>query len=206
MYRTVLILGAALALGGCASVPDLKYHTLDLSTAAAPEPADFNVAVDQIRVVEALRRPELLIKTGNTDIEYYAEHQWAGGLAELVEQKLAAGFGAREAGRETILVYGTILAFEQVDMEDGIKAHVKLSVQFRRDGESRYKAPLIERIYENDPAQEPALVKSSASLDETASAVIKALSDQLGVLTQEIRRDAAHALELAKAQAGAAAP
>ncbi|HNR30155.1 MAG TPA: ABC-type transport auxiliary lipoprotein family protein [Candidatus Hydrogenedentes bacterium] len=205
MKRITGMIGLVLAVAGCVSAPKPTYHTLDLSPAAVAETAAINVVVDQIRVAEPLRREEVLIKKSPTEIEYYAAHKWAASLSELVAQKLNAEFGSREPDRPTILVYGTLLAFEQVDDPAGPKAVVRLELQFRPDGASRYKQPLLERVYENPYRQEPSVAAPGASVEETVRAVVRALSDRLGALADAIRADAVRAHELAaKAEEGAA--
>lgn len=199
------ILGLAcvvLVAAGCVSAPKLAYHTLDVGTAPSTGDAAVNVVVDQIRVAEPLRRNDILIKKSPTEIEYYATHQWAASLSELVAQKLSAAFGPRNPEKDTILLYGTLLAFEQIDTPEGPKVHVRLDVQFRAEGAGRYEEPALEAVYENPLRLEQPVAAPNASIDETVRAVVLALSDRIGLLAEQIRMDAVRAHELAmKAEA-----
>ncbi|MBP8131021.1 MAG: membrane integrity-associated transporter subunit PqiC [Candidatus Hydrogenedentes bacterium] len=194
--RILGVAGVVLVAAGCVSAPKLAYHTLDLAAASPSQASAVNVVVDQIRAAEPLRRNEILIKKSPTEIEYYATHQWAASLSELVTQKLGAEFGPRDPEKDTILVYGTLLAFEQVDTPEGAKVHVRLDVQFRPEGAGRYEEPALEAVYENALQQESSVAAQGASIDETVRAVVRALSDRIGALAANIRADAARAQEL----------
>jgi len=163
--------------------------------AAAAAPRVCNLDVGRLRPGQVLARTDILIKKSPTEIEYYVAERWAAGLEELVPQKLEVEFGPDDPGRPTIVVSGTILAFEQVDApavsapgesaENAAVAppsvHVKLDLAFHLEDAGRYDKPLFEKVYD---ARRPA-----ASGDP--GAVVRALSEALEQLAAEIAADAA---------------
>jgi hypothetical protein len=183
-------------MAGCASAPNIRYHTLDMTPASEAPEIPVNVAVDQLRAAQALRRPALMIKRSPTEIEYYAEHEWSADVAELVTEKLAAEFGDPDPKQPTVLVSGNIRAFEQVDTPAGPKPHIKLELTFRMAGTSRYDAPLLEVTYENDYTQTASVAAPGASASQQVGAVVKALTATLEEMAPVIQRDAARAATL----------
>lgn len=170
----LVVLGA-----GCAHSPEPRFYTLDMTPSGKAAPS-YNIEVERLRPHDALTRVDLMVKTSPTQIEYYALDRWAATLSELVPEKLRAEFGAPVAGRRTLVLSGTILAFEQVDTEEGANAHVKLDLELRNEGDSRYAAPLLQKVYEIAvPAGRPA-----------PADVVRALSAGLEALAAQIAADA----------------
>ncbi|MCC6694809.1 MAG: membrane integrity-associated transporter subunit PqiC [Candidatus Hydrogenedentes bacterium] len=170
----LVVLGA-----GCAHAPEPRFYTLDMTPSGKAAPS-CNIEVERLRPHDALTRVDLMVKTSPTQIEYYALDRWAATLSELVPEKLRAEFGAPVAGRRTLVLSGTILAFEQVDTEEGANAHVKLDLELRNEGDSRYAAPILQKVYEIAvPAGRPA-----------PADVVRALSAGLEALAAQIASDA----------------
>lgn len=165
--------------GGCAHTPEPRYYTLNMTPSGTVHP-DCNIEVDRLRPHDALTRTDILVKKSSTQIEYYALDRWAASLSELVPEKLQAEFGDPDPQRKTIVVSGTILAFEQVDRSDGADAHIKLELDLRNAGASRYDTPLLRKQYE---------ATLSAGAAEPAS-VVEALSKGLEEIAAEIAADA----------------
>ena len=62
-----------LLLAGCATtVPQFRYYTLDMAPGAAIS-APVQLGRVRIDVNEALSRPEIMVRTSPTSVEYYAE-------------------------------------------------------------------------------------------------------------------------------------
>lgn len=176
-----LLAGICLALlAGCVTATETRYYTLDMRPSGG-EHAPAALAIDRLRVSEPLKRKEILIQTTPIEIEYYARHEWAARIEELIAEKLAAEFGPRDAAGHALLLGGDVLAFGQVDRPGGADAHVKLALNFREDGVSRYAEPLFEKTYER------LLPAESAG----PAAVVAALSRALEEIAAEIARDAA---------------
>jgi uncharacterized lipoprotein YmbA len=141
--------------------------------------ARYTIQVDRLRVSEALAPRAILIKLSPTEAEYYADHLWLGTLEEQIREKLHAEFGSHAAGRRTVLMVGTVLAFEQVDTPEGADAHVKLDVAVRFKEADQYAAPALKKQYElRVPAAAP-----------TPREAVKALSHAVEQVAKEITRD-----------------
>lgn len=201
MRRPILTVATLALLAGCASAPNMRFHTLDMAPSGEGAALPVNVTVEQLRTAQAVRRPEIMVKRSPTEIEYYAEHAWAADVAEVVREKLAAELGAKDPGKPTILVSGTIQAFGQLDTPEGAKPHIKLEFAFRAAGTSRYAEPLLEVTYENNPLEEPAAAPAAASAEDAARAVVIALSGRLAEMAREIGQDAVRAAAIAEERA-----
>jgi uncharacterized lipoprotein YmbA len=173
-----IALGIAL-LAGCLSVPGDKYYTLDMRSsgnAAAQTP----FTIERLHLTEALGQRKILIQKTPTQIEYYAVDQWAAGLDELIVEKLRSEWGAPPETKEPkLLLNGTVHAFGQEDGEDGAIAHIKISLEFRKEGMSRYDNALLEKTYDLRADAEPA----------GADALTQALSRVLEKIAAEIAHD-----------------
>lgn len=173
------LLAIACVLTACASTPNISYYTLAMEPSGTVSPS-LNLEVSQVRTTDALSRSQIMIQASPIQIEYYATDYWAGGLAELVRQKLTAEFGQPVAGRRTLRLSVVVLACEQVDIAGGSMARMQLSVTVRDAAGKRYLEPLLEKTYEaSRPAAEP-----------TAASVVEALSRAAEKIAGEIAADA----------------
>lgn len=168
------------AVTGCFSTPTPRYYTLDMRPSGETRPP-VRLVVDRLRPSEALAREGILIQTSPTQIEYYAADQWAANLGELVTHKLEAEFADPADASRTVVVTGSILDFEQVDVPGGAEGYVRLALEFRDAGAGRYDPPLLEKTYE-------ARVPAEAA---AAEAVVRALSQGLKDVAAAIAKDAA---------------
>lgn len=173
----ILLVGLA---AGCATSGSPSLYTLDMSPSeAAGSPV--NIAVGRLRVAEALQNKRILIKKSPTEVEYYAAAQWAASLDELLMEKLSVEFGPQDPARDTFIVSGTLLAFEQVDAPAGGEAHVRLAVEIRREGTSHYSKPALAKTYD---------VRKSVASPNPGS-VVESLSDCLEEVARAIVADVA---------------
>jgi len=141
--------------------------------------AQYNIDIDRLCPAEALTCMDILIMKSPTEIEYYARDRWVAGLSELVGEKLESEFGQDVDERTTIIISGRILAFGQVDTADGAEAHIKLDLELRREGMSRYDKAIFEKTYERSLSVEPG----------GPAAVVDTLSQGLEMIAREISAD-----------------
>jgi len=171
---------ALLLVTGCKTAPPTKYYTLNMESSGQAQ-APLNLSVDRIQVGETLSRRDIMVKQSPTQIEYYATDQWAAGLDELVSRKLQEEFGHPASGRPTLLLQGTVLAFEQIDVPGGADAHVRLAVDIRDETSSRHDPPLMTKVY---------TARKKADTEHPRD-VVHALSQLLETIAREIVTDVA---------------
>ena len=135
------------AAAGCASVRAPRYYTWDLRPAGAARPS-CNIVVQRLRVADPLTRRNILIKRSPIEVEYYALDEWVSGLEQLATHKLQTEFGDELPGRKTVLLEGTLRAFEQQDLPAGARAYAQLSVIVCESPVTRSSTPLLEKTYE----------------------------------------------------------
>lgn len=179
MRHAPRMVAVLLLLGGCASAPDIQYYTFTMGPSGETR-SGVDVAVEEIRTTEALGRRRILIQATPTRVEYYATAEWAGGLGELVTEKLRSELGPPREGRPTVALRGTLLACGQVDTPEGARARARIRVRFRDQSRLRFEPPLLERTYE---AERPAA-------DGSPGSVAEALSTCLEEIAREIAMDA----------------
>jgi len=163
----------------CASAPKINYYSLGMESSGETN-TTVNLKVERLQTTKALGRSQIMIRASATRIEYYAVDQWAEGVGELVQQKLAAEFGTVVEGQRTLKVSGLVLACEQVDLPEGSEARVKLDVVIRDAAEARYLPPLLEKTYE----------ASRNVARPSAGTVVDALSRCVAQIASEIAADA----------------
>ena len=179
MRATMCPVVLACMLSACASAPKIDYYTLGAEASGAVR-TSVNIEVERFTTTEALSRSQILVASSETRVEYYASDHWAGGIGELVQQKLAAEFGPPEKGRRTVKLSGRVLACEQVDVPNGAEARLKLSIRLRDPGEKRYRGTLLEKTYES----------VCAASGRNADAVVTALARCTEQIAGEIASDA----------------
>lgn len=165
---------------GCASVPDYRYHTLDMRSQAdlgAP------VWLEEVRprLNEALTRPEIMIRVSPTQVEYYALDRWASRLDEQLAEKLKTEFAPADDARFQATVDGTVMAFEQVDTPGGADARLKAELRVRMLQRGALVAEFT-RLYD---IQEPA---QAARPDAVVAALSRAVETLAARLSEDMRQ------------------
>ncbi len=179
---TAVLLAVSLGLGCLTNRQAPRLYTPDMRPSGKAQCSGCYLKVERLRTTDSLTRSNILIRKRPTQIEYYAFDEWAGRLDELVAQKLQVEFGTRHS-TETILISGTILAFEQLDTLEGAKAHIRFEIVFRDERMSRDEKPLLEKTYDFEaPVPQP-----------TAAALVEALSRGLEAIAAQIVADAPRA-------------
>ena len=182
MKKYIAIIALAGLISSCATSPSPSIYTVNMdpsSNAGSP----VNVSVGRLRVSESLLNKRILIKTSPTEIEYYATAQWAASLDEMLREKLAVEFGPIDTSRPTYVVSGALQSFEQVDMASGSEAHVKLSLEVRKDGVSQYATPEISNVYEVSlPIEEESAGGVVATLSVCLETVARAIVTDIAAL------------------------
>jgi ABC-type uncharacterized transport system auxiliary subunit len=136
-----------------------------------------NLSVERFRTTEALGRSQIMVLMSPTRIEYYATDQWAGSIGELVQQKMAAEFGPPLEGQRTLVLSGTVLSCEQVDLPNGAEARVRLEITVRDAEVPRYQPPVLEKSY--------------ASSRPVTGSIPSAVVDQLSRCVEDIAAEVA---------------
>jgi hypothetical protein len=92
----------AAALAGCGSAPVDRFYTLGGGPAAATPPAvsaaPLYFEMRPVTVPAQLRRPQMVVSTGEGTIDLEEHHRWAGPLAEEIGNSLSLGIAARLGG------------------------------------------------------------------------------------------------------------
>lgn len=169
-------------LTGCVSVTESNYFTLDMRSSGQVE-SSFALEDVRIRPGEAVSRPEIMIRTSPTEVEYYATQRWAADLGEQLGEKLKSEFGQPSGSSPGVKIVGTLLAFEQIDTEGGADARVKLDVSVSLASLNGESAISFSRIYE-------IVVRAD---EAAAPAVVRALSRGVESIAGELAEDLARA-------------
>lgn len=172
MKRVTSVLILVGALVGCASAPAPRFYTLDMKPSGRAA-LNINVDIDRVRPSEALARPNILIETSSTTVDYYQSDQWVQELGALVAEKLAAEFGPRQNDRTTLVLYADLQACGQVDTPTGVEAHLKAEVSLRNEDIRRYDTPVLERTYE---ARKPAATPDASGVVAALSACVEEIA------------------------------
>ncbi len=111
---------------GCASTP-IRYLTLDMEPSGSAA-TTHRVVIDEIRLNDSLRRPELLVHARTHEIEYYSDALWVSNLAELMTEKFEAEFGSAAQGDSPIRLRIRVMQFEENETGEVRCGRVKLAV------------------------------------------------------------------------------
>ncbi|MBI5090976.1 MAG: membrane integrity-associated transporter subunit PqiC [Candidatus Hydrogenedentes bacterium] len=179
MNRLANVLVAAVLITGCVSAPPPQYFTLNMEPSGKARAEKNNLDVDHLLPAEALIRNQILIKKNPTEIEYYKRAMWAERVDAVVREKLEAEFGPKNDSRPTFILSGDLLAFEQLDTEGGADAHIKMALEFRPAGSSRYDKPTFSKTYE---------IRVTAKT-RSPGAVVEALSQGVEQIAAQIVAD-----------------
>ena len=167
----------AVCAGGCASTP-VRYLTLDMDSSGTISSGG-QFMVDGIELSDALRRPELLVQAGETEIEYYSDAHWVSNLTQLVTEKLEAEFGSVADGERPARLRAKVWHFGEDETAEPRCGRVKLSVSVWSAGTSSRDDPDWSNVYE----------ECEPIAGDDVSDVAAALSRALEVIALQIVND-----------------
>lgn len=144
--RFITIALCSIALGGCAlggaATPPQTYDLLapKVMTLTAPNPAKFQLVVNEPNAVRSLDTDRILVKPDPTKVAYYKGAAWSDRLPSLMQSRIVEAFqnaglvsavGSRSDRLNADLVLATEVRAFQVDVgKDGqAKAHASLYVK-----------------------------------------------------------------------------
>lgn len=190
--RRILAIAGAMLLAGCAGTTPPRLYTLNTAPSGAAA-SNVNIEVERLRPLNALDGGSIVIRRSEHELDTYPLDNWASNLGELTAKKLAAEFGDAVTSRPTVSVTGEILAFEQVNAENGAAvARAAFALEVRRKGESRYAEPLLAKTY-----------RAESHVDIVSPAnVVAALSRTVETIAQELAADV-NGLDLSEGAAAA---
>jgi uncharacterized lipoprotein YmbA len=186
-----LILALPILLAGCASsVPQYRYYTLDM-TPHAQASGEIELASVRIGVNQALSKPEILIRTSPTSVEYYALDRWASGLDEQITEKLKTEFAGPAPDAYRVSLDATLMAFEQVDSPSGPpEVRVKLDANFVvRDGKLGSDNAAFNRLYTQSQSAQSA---SPGAVVEALSRAVEAIATEMAADVQQMAESSPH--------------
>ena len=96
MKRKILLCGllASVLLGACGPTPPAAYYALDERTmSVAARGATPRVAIVQVKLPDALDRPQLVIRSGSNRLQLSEQRRWAEPLRSEIPRVLADDLG-----------------------------------------------------------------------------------------------------------------
>lgn len=100
--RALAATAFATVLGACSSTPVDRFYTLSGGPATATPPArgaaPLYFEMRPVTVPAQLRRPQMVVSTGEGTIDLEEHHRWAGPLAEEIGNSLSLNIAARLGG------------------------------------------------------------------------------------------------------------
>jgi len=101
-WRLFAVAALTATLAACSSTPVDRFYTLSGGTAAGSPPAasaaPLYFEMRPVTVPAQLRRPQMVVSTGEGTIDLEEHHRWAGPLAEEIGNNLSLGIAARLGG------------------------------------------------------------------------------------------------------------
>ena len=100
----IFLISVILSIGllACTS-PQTSYYTLSAAPVvqAAPGAKEMRVMVGPVSLPDAIDQPQLVVQSGNNEIQVYEYHRWAGSLKSDIGRVISANV-ARELGISNI--------------------------------------------------------------------------------------------------------
>ncbi len=190
---------AAVALVGmqsCASNPNVRYYKLgdEISTAAAgadtTRPA---VRVERLAVPEPYSGQRIVYRPSKREVGFWDFHRWAEPADRMITSRVAGHlaqsgiFGSVDSFPYTwehadFVVRGAVLAFEEVDREEGWFGHVRLFMELvdTASGRTLWSSKIdVEKMAEE---KEPdAVVEALAlALEEAVARAERGMAEAIG--------------------------
>jgi uncharacterized lipoprotein YmbA len=98
-----VILLAVVAIAGCSSIsPPTRFyqlHQADTALDLASGQSELRIGLGPIDLPEMLRRPQMVSRKGNTEMEIADFHRWAGELEDMMTRALTLQLGQQPGGK-----------------------------------------------------------------------------------------------------------
>ena len=182
--------------GSCGSVPKTSYYTLRVP--APPESKDprtsLVLGIEHFGATEALRDDRIVFYESPTRINFYQYHRWSADpatlLTDLAARRLdqAGVFAAvrRLPSRDPVdyVLRGSILNFEEVDDESGVRGRVAVQMSLVR---SRDRKTLWSQSRQAESAAQGKGVPGVVEALNAAS--VRVLDDLLPAVVAQVEHD-----------------
>ncbi|GEM_PF-1232652 len=164
-----------LILSGCISAPALHYYTLENTIKPIENEMPLCLQVSSIRLTEALKRKEIMVRKNSVQIDYYSVHLWASSLEELITNRINQTFLCHQSPKNApdYYLHIDVLNFEEIETPNLPIASIKLIVQFLNPVNMEVLSQKIYSVEKESPDKEVSeLVKTfSSCIDEVISKI-----------------------------------
>lgn len=181
---------ALLGTAACAAAVPTRFYTLTPQAEPAPQRGSQVVALGSVTLPDYLDRPEIVTRTGATQVQLGEIDRWAEPLEPMVQRVLGQELARLASVREVVVLpqqrdvrYDRLVEVEVLQFEADAAGKVMLDARWRvfgQDGE-RQLATRQTLIVENGaPPPDYAAVAAAMSraLDRLAVEIVAALRDQ----------------------------
>jgi len=107
-HRLWPVILLAVAVSGCTSIsPATRFYQLHQPDTALHVDSGQNalrIGLGPIELPEMLRRPQMVTRKGNAEMEIADFHRWAGQLEDMMTRALALQLGQQAAGKPVVIV------------------------------------------------------------------------------------------------------
>jgi ABC-type uncharacterized transport system auxiliary subunit len=150
LLRTAPAFVAILFAASCASIPSTNHYVLGLpresDVATGKSKYTYSVAIAPFESEPVYMRKKIIWRSHSTRLGYYSYEKWASLPSEMLALRLyerchSAGLFktvyAEGSGAADLVISGKVIAFEELESEDGHFGRVEAMIQIaERDGES----------------------------------------------------------------------
>lgn len=101
-FRLLAVMCIGSVLTACASSPPSTFYTLTgtSSSAGAPTAAPLFIEMLPVSVPERLARPQIVLRSGNTQLDIREQDRWASPFNAELRDALSAGIAAKTGGTD----------------------------------------------------------------------------------------------------------
>jgi len=186
MMRSWLLVLAVLVAAGCGSAHAPRLYTLDAAVPGGAGSADssLSVYIGAVVVPESVDRPQLMVRTGASEVAPVDGHRWAEPLKVAIGRVLAAKL-SRELGTPRVGAYpGTALA----------DAAYRVQVEVQRFDSAPGSAVTMEAVWSVRRVATDATVSGRTIVSEAVAGDYEALAAAHGRALDPLSRDIAAAI------------
>lgn len=172
---------------GCASTTEMRYYTLGDGGSSATSAADSarpTIRVERLVVAEPYSDRRIVYRPSAIEVAYWEFQRWAEPPDKMITARLASNLSASGLfqsvdsfpyswERADMVLRGVVLAFEEIDGEDGWYGHVEMFLELvDRDAEESLWSSRFEAERKAERKDPDAVVEALAgALDEIAAEV-----------------------------------
>ncbi len=176
----VIVITLLVLLSGCFTTSKVNYFTIDVNPPITKSTTEKNICLEvaSVKLVEPLKRKEIMFRKSSVEIGYYSEYLWASTLEEMLTLRFNQYFLCPEENAiPDFYLHIDLLNFEQEFLNGTSRAKISMKIEVINPDDMKV---LLHRYYtETEPINSKEIVDTITALSTATSRILEEIEKDL---------------------------